>query len=485
MGGFRRLHSTQSIAATAEKAKVIWPLSAIMLLTLIALLMWAIVPAMVSATTHTFKASLSGGDVVFTGDDYSITLTVTVTSMDANHLADDDDTMTVTLGTGDPTTAPVGDYKFSETSLELEFAAVDFEVVDAIAVAKKTVTLTFSPDDIDGSDDWKLSVVITAFTCGVPSEGDEPCGTDLSNAMGTVTLAIIDEDTTVDINVDVAEGSTRNIDPDDGASSGVATVKGNTITYAPDRDFNGIDSFTYTESDGDDTTDDDKGRVNIVVKPVNDVPEVVGRVQSQDLVVNGDDGRQLVQRLFTDVDEDTLSYRVRSSNPDVATAVLAGRHLVVITPVSEGEAIITVTASDQAGTSPPIRISVMVGPDPTPVEPTPAPVIPPVPAKATATPEPTSTPRPPTVLPTAAPTFTPVPTATPMPTATPEPTAAPAPTATPPPPTPTPTPTPTPVPPTDEGGGLGTVWWVIIIILIVAVIGGVGFYVYRTRLSGA
>ncbi len=484
MGGFRRLHSTQSIAATAEKAKVIWPLSAVMLLTLIALLMWAIVPAMVSADTHTFKASLSGGDVVLTGDDYSIELTVTVTSMDANHLADDDDTMTVTLGTGDPTTAPVGDYTLPPDTLTFDEDDFNTDGTDP-AVAEETVTLTFSPDDIDGSDDWKLSVVITAFTCGVLGAGDEPCGTDLSNAMGTVTLAIIDEDTTVAIEVDVAEGSTPNIDPDGGAISGVATVKGNTITYAPNRDFNGIDSFTYTESDGDDTTDDDKGRVNIVVKPVNDVPEVVGRVQSQDLVVNGDDGRQLVQRLFTDVEEDTLSYRVRSSNPDVATAVLAGRHLVVITPVSEGEAIITVTASDQAGTSPPIRISVMVGPDPTPVEPTPAPVIPPVPAVATATPEPTSTPRPPTVLPTAAPTFTPVPTATPMPTATPAPTAAPAPTATTVPPTPTHTPTPAPVPPTDEGGGLGTVWWVIIIMLIVAVIGGVGFYVYRTRLSGA
>ena len=479
MGGFRRLHSTQSIAATAEKAKGIWPLSAVMLLTLIALLMWAIVPAMVSADSHTFEASLWGGEVV-TGDDYSIELTVTVTSTNANHLVIDvTDTITVTLGTGDSTNAPVGDYTLPPDTLT--FATDDFTTDGTDrAVAEKTVTLTFSPDDIDGSDDWKLSVRITEFTCTGPSAGTALCGTGLSNATGTVTLAIIDEDTTVDIVV--AEGSTPKIDADGGASSGDTTLKDNTITYAPNRDFNGIDSFTYAESDGDDTTDDDKGRVNIVVKPVNDVPEVVGRVQSQDLVVNGDDGRQLVQRLFTDVDEDTLSYRVRSSNPDVSTAVLAGRYLVVITPVSEGEAIITVTASDQAGTSPPIRISVMVGPDPTPVEPTPVPVIPPVPAEATATPEPTYTPRP-TVPPTAAPTSTPAPTATPMPTATPVPTAAPEPTATPAPPTPTPTPT--PVPPTDEGGGLGTVWWVIIIILIVAVIGGVGFYAYRTRLSGA
>ena len=53
-------------------------------------------------------------------------------------------------------------------------------------------------------------------------------------------------------------------------SNGTATLTGNTVSYAPNGNYHGSDSFTFTVSDG--TVISSAATVSITVTPVNDFP---------------------------------------------------------------------------------------------------------------------------------------------------------------------------------------------------------------------
>ncbi len=57
------------------------------------------------------------------------------------------------------------------------------------------------------------------------------------------------------------------------ASNGTAGISGGMVTYAPDPNFFGSDSFTYTISDG---TESDTATINVTVTNVNDAPVAAG-----------------------------------------------------------------------------------------------------------------------------------------------------------------------------------------------------------------
>jgi VCBS repeat-containing protein len=90
------------------------------------------------------------------------------------------------------------------------------------------------------------------------------------------------EDTTVEIDVlsndTDADNNPLTLSINETPTNGTATLNDNgtptdptddTITYTPNSNFNGTDSFTYTVSDGTDTT---SATVDITVNPVNDLP---------------------------------------------------------------------------------------------------------------------------------------------------------------------------------------------------------------------
>ena len=76
-----------------------------------------------------------------------------------------------------------------------------------------------------------------------------------------------------------------------------------TWTYLPDQNFNGNDSFTYTISDGSNTS---TGTNNISVRPVNDLP-VVTMTSSIETMEGGSHLRQMHA---TDMDGDRLTYHL-------------------------------------------------------------------------------------------------------------------------------------------------------------------------------
>ena len=82
------------------------------------------------------------------------------------------------------------------------------------------------------------------------------------------------EDTAIDINVllndSYVTSSPFSLSVSNG-SNGIASVASNSITYTPDADYNGSDSFTYTITQGDKTASAD---VNVTIEAVNDAPSI-------------------------------------------------------------------------------------------------------------------------------------------------------------------------------------------------------------------
>ncbi len=90
---------------------------------------------------------------------------------------------------------------------------------------------------------------------------------------------VVDVERTTDEDTPITE-ELQGFDPDDDELSyeitrepdhGTLTINGNEVTYTPDEDFNGEDSFDFAASDGQESAE---GTVTIIVNPVNDPPVV-------------------------------------------------------------------------------------------------------------------------------------------------------------------------------------------------------------------
>jgi hypothetical protein len=121
-----------------------------------------------------------------------------------------------------------------------------------------TDTFTYTVSDGDGaSTEGEVSISLGA--AGPRVEGDEAATTEDA----AVTIAVLAND--FDPN-----GDAISVVSVEGASNGTVSVDvDGTVTYTPNADFNGTDSFTYTVSDGALTG---VGTVTVAVSAVNDAP---------------------------------------------------------------------------------------------------------------------------------------------------------------------------------------------------------------------
>lgn len=95
------------------------------------------------------------------------------------------------------------------------------------------------------------------------------------------------------------------------ASHGAASLNPDgTITYTPDADYNGSDSFTYTIGDGNGNSA--PATVDVTVDPVNDDPEVLDAVFS--LAENSAAGTSVGTVDASDVDGDDLSFALSGTD---------------------------------------------------------------------------------------------------------------------------------------------------------------------------
>ncbi len=330
--------------------------------------------------------------------------------------AGDTHTYTLVTGGGDDDN---GSFTINGNQL-ITNVVLDYETKNSLSIRIKT-------DDGNGGTYEEQFTITVAYCNSAPTANSQSVSTS--------------EDYSVSISLSSSdpEGDTCSYVKVSNPSHGSLTsFNSNTdnVTYNPDSNYTGTDSFTFKVNDGE--FDSSVATVNITVSPVNDPP----RANSQSLTI---DENQSVNITLTGSDlESSISFSI-ISNPAHGSILNFSSNSGTLTYSSDlyyaGADSFTFVSSDGARISNVATVSININRISTPTatdSPTPLP--------------PTDTPLPPTateVPPTAKPvtptaTLAP-PTATPIPpTATPVP-----PTATLAPPTDTPVPpTATPVPPT-------------------------------------
>ncbi|MCP3166188.1 tandem-95 repeat protein [Myxococcus qinghaiensis] len=206
-------------------------------------------------------------------------------------------------------------------------------------------------DDNQLSGDGCSSVceVEPGYTCtGQPSVCDNNSPPTVDDVHATTS-----EDTSVNITVPAT-------DPDGDAltfsyttpGNGTLTGSGATVTYTPNANFNGADSFQVTVSDGSEQT---TATLFVTVTPVNDAPVAA----SASVTVNHNTSTPITL-VATDVDGDALTYTVTTPP---ANGTLSGTGaLLLYTPNADfqGADSFTFTASDGALTSNTATVSITV-----------------------------------------------------------------------------------------------------------------------------
>ena len=121
-----------------------------------------------------------------------------------------------------------------------------------------TETITYKAND--GTVDSNTSTI----TITVNSVNDVPVtGGDLE--------ASINENTSVDFTLSATdvESTTLTFSIESSPSNGTASINSNILTYTPNSDYYGNDTFTYVANDGEDNSD-----ISTVTISINDIPEV-------------------------------------------------------------------------------------------------------------------------------------------------------------------------------------------------------------------
>jgi hypothetical protein len=209
-------------------------------------------------------------------------------------------------------------------------------------------------EDKDGGfTDLFADVVVEAPVNSAPDAQDDVATTDEDVA---VTIGILSNDTDIDGDPLTVEGVSQ-------ATNGTVTNNGTDVTYTPNANYNGVDSFTYTLSDGNGGVD--TATVTVTVNPVNDLP-----VSSDDNAVTDAGAAVTIDVLANDSDIDgdllTVSSVMQSANGSVTNNGVN----VTYSPNGgfSGVDSFTYTASDPWGGSATATVTVTVSPVGTPEE---------------------------------------------------------------------------------------------------------------------
>ncbi|MBA7612434.1 hypothetical protein ES703_19670 [subsurface metagenome] len=202
-----------------------------------------------------------------------------------------------------------------------------------------------------GSDAFNDVQVYTAFRFnGPPTAEDDAAATAEDNP---VLIDVLANDTE-------AEGDALSVvNITQGTYGAVVNNGDGTVTYTPEAEYSGADSFTYTASDGISGTD--TATVSLTVTSVNDAPTVAAI--SDQAAIDKDAGQQSVNLTGIGTgaanETQTLTVTATSSNtgliPDPAVTYTspAATGTLTYTPVADayGTATITVVVKDDGGTA--------------------------------------------------------------------------------------------------------------------------------------
>ena len=247
-------------------------------------------------------APVAGDDVASTDEDTSVNIPVLDNDTDV-----DGDTLSVSQIISDPTNGVV----VIEVDGTITYTpAADYNGADSFVYEIS--------DGNGGTDTATVTITINPVN-DAPIANDDSATTDEDTP---VNISVLDNDS--DIDGDTLSVSQIISDPTNG---NVVIEADNTITYTPDADYNGADSFVYEVSDGNGGFD--TATVTITINPVNDAP-----IANDDTVSTDEDTSVNIPVLDndTDVDGDTLTVVATYSGPAHGNLVIEADNTITYTP---------------------------------------------------------------------------------------------------------------------------------------------------------
>ena len=263
-------------------------------------------------------------------------------SQDINASTAEDTPINITLAGSDPEGESL-----TYTILEVNNATVTLNG----NVANYTPNTNFNGNDTftyyanDGTSDSNIATV----TMNVSAEDDDP------NTLDVATTT--DEDVAVALNLSAEEydGDSYSFDIITDVSNGTTSLNGSTVTYTPNQDFNGEDTFTFEATDNTGRSAN-VATATITVNPVNDTPTMsAGTISTdEDIVATLD-----LNTLSSDVDGDNLTF---DNTPPGDGSVTIDGSILTYTPKANwfGTEPFMVTANDGSVTSTQAQIVVTV-----------------------------------------------------------------------------------------------------------------------------
>ncbi|MFC1516467.1 Ig-like domain-containing protein, partial [Thermodesulfobacteriota bacterium] len=230
-------------------------------------------------------APFAGDDIAVTDEDHSISLAILSNDSDVGK----NDVLSVTDVDSGSTTglvSLVGDTVTYDPDGKFEYLAVGETATD---------TFTYTVTDGDGGFGTATVTLTVTGVNDAPVAVDDNYTTDEDTTLVIAVPGILGNDSD-------ADGDALIASPVSGLLHGSAVVGADgSISYTPDADFHGTDSFTYVANDG--TVDSNIATVTITVDSVNDAP-----VTSDLTVTTDEDTNVSGQLIATDIDGDTLIF---------------------------------------------------------------------------------------------------------------------------------------------------------------------------------
>lgn len=219
-------------------------------------------------------------------------------------------------------------YQFTPAGTDVDGDTLTFSILNAPKWAKfdkTTGTLSGTPrgSDVGRYENIVISVsdgnsvsALSAFSIAVNAVAPvTPVNT--APTASTVNTSV-DEDATVSFGASASDpdGDSLSVSVTTQPANGTVSVQGDLFRYTPNKDFNGVDSFSYRVSDGE--LSSAEARVNITVNAVNDAP--VARAIS---TLVEEDASVSITGVGSDLDGDKLSFSV-TQQPANGTLNLQG-----------------------------------------------------------------------------------------------------------------------------------------------------------------
>ncbi|MBI2665820.1 tandem-95 repeat protein, partial [Candidatus Woesearchaeota archaeon] len=284
------------------------------------------------------------------GEEDSNTATITLTVIAVNDAP---------IVNGIPDQTIVEGAAFATFDLDTYLSEVDGDAVTWSYSGEAALTVSIDADNVVTitipSADWTGAETITfratdlgglfgsdAATFTVIGVNDAPVAAE--------DTATTNEDTAVSIDVlanDVdIDGDTLTINGVTQGTNGAVTFTASDVTYTPALNYNGVDSFTYTITDGTETS---TATVSVTVGPVNDAP-VVNGIPDQTVVEGAAFATFDLDTYLSEVDGDAVTWSY-SGEAALTVSIDADNVVTLTIPSADwtGEETITFRATDLGG----------------------------------------------------------------------------------------------------------------------------------------